>query len=114
VWHQLIRNHVFKDAYHSRPLDEVVERIRRYTPEINKLRAYIQNDYKKLCYKHSWLYEPDDRSGDETYGYKSIAQVNADLEYISDRFRSDFRLAWLVDVPNRITGLPEKSEEDKE
>jgi len=38
--------------------------------------------------------ENDYRSGWETYGYESI---NADMEYISDRWRAAFRLRWIID-----------------
>jgi hypothetical protein len=57
-------------------------------------------------------YEPDLRSGDETYGYKSRKQVSERLDYISDRFGAAFRITWMLGLPYRLAGLPEKTAEE--
>jgi hypothetical protein len=114
VWLRLIRNHIFKDSLHRRPIAEVCDRIIKYTPEIKKLIEYQEEDYRRMCSHYGWLYEPDNRTGEETYRYKSIEQVNFQLSYISDRFNAPFRLRWLLGVPDKIAGLPEKLEDEEE
>ena len=41
------------------------------------------------------LTENDPRPGSETYGFETIA---SDIEYISDRWRCQFRIQWIIDV----------------
>jgi len=106
VWKHIIANHIFIDHINERPLNEVVKRIKLYSGVIRKYRAYIDLCTHQIYKDHGWPYKPDTRPGEETYGYKSIEQVYGDLNYISDRFSSEFRLAWMLDLPNYIEGLP--------
>lgn len=50
-------------------------------------------------------YEPDTRTGDETYGYGSLGSIDSNLTYISDRCHATFRLTWLLELPERIALL---------
>lgn len=42
----------------------------------------------------------DYRSGEETYGYASLEDIEVSLFYISDRWRAPFRMRWLIDMIN--------------
>lgn len=106
-WHELIRNHIFVDYLHKRTIDDVVTRIRIYTPVLKKYKALLDAEYKKMCRKYRWFYDPDNRSGKESYGYRSVEHVQAELVYISDKFAAEFRLQWLIDLPDNIIGTPE-------
>ena len=91
-------NLVFKEVFNNchmngRDIKVTCSKIRKYRKYIQKMKSYYQrsqNDY---------------RSGYETYGYDSIKSIDNNLEYISDRFRAGFRLAWLVDVPEEVDRL---------
>lgn len=39
-------------------------------------------------------------SGEETYGYESLEKIKSTLYYISDRWKSSFRVRWLIDLIN--------------
>lgn len=40
----------------------------------------------------------DDRTGEQTYGYKNEQEILNDLCYISDRYNCQFRLRWTLDL----------------
>jgi hypothetical protein len=67
--------------------------IKKYHKCIQRLKSYHQ------------LSEGDYRDGYETYGYKSIEEIENSLLYISDRFSCAFRLSWLVNVPDEVERL---------
>jgi hypothetical protein len=90
----LIKNKVFDDCCY-RGLNETVERIKKYNHAITGLL-----NFWRLIEKF-----PEKRTGDEIYGYKSLTEINSDLSYISDRFNSEARLIWLLDVPKKVGGL---------
>jgi len=68
-------------------------------PFLGDLIYLYENDY--LVQENDW------RSGEDTYGYESEEAVLNDLEYISDRWGSAFRVRWVIDFldpdyyPNR-------------
>ena len=43
--------------------------------------------------------EGDNRSGAETYGFDTIEW---DLEYVSDRWRCQFRVQWIIDMLEQV------------
>ena len=115
VWFRLIANHIFEGFLFKHRLDDTVDRIKRYSNELKKYRAYLEEDQRRIFKNAGWDdYGPDLRSGDETYGYKSRKQVAERLDYMSDRFSASFRLTWMLELPERLAGLPEKTEEDSE
>lgn len=101
-WHNIIANHIFKDHYFTRSLEDTINRIELYSNVIKKYRDYLDLEHQYLCKKYGWIHEPDTRSGEETYGYESIEKILRDLDYISDRFIAEFRLTWMLDLPNRV------------
>jgi len=40
----------------------------------------------------------DNRKGVDTYGYESEESILINLQYISDRFATQFRLQWVLDL----------------
>ena len=114
----IIADHIFVDHLHTRSLDDVCERITRYSDVIRKLRDItrlnLQRVYKRRVFvnahgvKYTPMFEPDNRTGDETYGYESLESIEGDLEYISDRFIAEFRLTWLLGVPEKVELLKAK------
>jgi hypothetical protein len=113
VWYRLIANHIFEDFLFKRRLDETVDRIKRYSSELKKYRAYLEEHQRNIFKRAGWNdYGPDLRSGDETYGYKSRKQVSERLDYISDRFGASFKITWMLELPDRLSSLPEKTAEE--
>jgi hypothetical protein len=60
------------------------------------LRPYLKG-LKKLYIKLSQS-DGDYRNGEETYKYTSDEDIRNQLEYISDRWYSAFRVKWLIDL----------------
>lgn len=112
-WVNVIGNQIFVDYAASRSLEDMCERIVRYRNVIIKLRNIIDLESKRRyrdtdVYDENgklYTYEPDLRTGDETYGYKSLESISNNLNYISDRFCAEFRLNWLLEVPERVNLL---------
>jgi hypothetical protein len=106
IYHEIVRNHIF-DNYAVRPLPEMIERIEKYRGVLENyiysLRGYYTIHWRdSLKRDKKWgiqLHTSDLRRGWETYGYKSIEEIEGDLSYISDRFACEFRLQWLLDSP---------------
>ena len=70
---------------------------------IASIRELLQPYYAELVrlYENELLeLSHDYRSGEETYGYASLDAIQATLLYISDRWRIDFRVRWLIDLIN--------------
>jgi hypothetical protein len=117
AWINVIANQIFVDYVHSRSLEDACERIVKHRQVITKLRNLL--DYEeKWRYRNTpvydengklYTYEPDLRTGDETYGYKSLESITNNLEYISDRFCAEFRLTWLLEVPEKVQKLKESN-----
>jgi len=87
-----IQREVF-DFSHPLDLGKVVGKIERNKRAILALRAF------------HFAYDPDRRSGEETYGYTSLESIESSLEYICDRWGCAFRLTWLLGVPNAVAHL---------
>jgi hypothetical protein len=91
-------NLIFKEVFNNchmngRDIKVTCSKIRKYRKYLQRMKSYHQRS------------EDDYRSGYETYGYKSIESIDANLTYISDRFGAGFRLAWLVNVPEEVDRL---------
>lgn len=117
VYKNILANHIFTDYLYTRDLVETCRRIELYSGVIKKYINSIRQSHnihfrsqKKWNKRHGFsdrLY--DFRTGDETYGYKSIEEIEGNLNYISDRFAAEFRLQWLLDVPKNVAQLSEKN-----
>ena len=93
LWNRVFKK-VFKSANMSQvSLEETCCRIRKHRNAIKQLRHW------------HLIQEQDFRSGHETYGYKSLEDIETNLIYISDRFHAAFRLSWLVNVPEEVDKL---------
>ena len=91
-----IKNLLFKKVFNycnEIDLDDACKNIKRYKSSIQRLKSYCIS------------YEKDQRTGYETYGYKSIKSIESNLVYISDRFVCAFRLSWLVNVDDEVQKL---------
>jgi hypothetical protein len=104
-WRQIVANHIFVDYLNKRTLEDTCKRIVRYRNIIIKLRDALRVDHKRMSKKYNFVFNPDLRTGDKTYGYKSIESINNNLDYISDRFCAEFRLSWLLEVPEKVAAL---------
>jgi hypothetical protein len=110
TWRSVIANQVFEDFYYHWNLEKICERIIKHQNVIIKYRSYLEQRNIRSCKKYKSItpYEPDRRLGDETYGYESIDSIEGSLNYISDRFGGEFRLTWLLEVPERVALLQNK------
>lgn len=70
----------------------------KFTPYLRKrMEKEIRKLNKDICRLCDYKLEPDLRSGEETYGYKTKESIENNLMYISDRFNAPYRLRWLLD-----------------
>ena len=103
IYNDIVRFHIFND-YAVRPIAEMANLIDKHRGVIENyiyfLRKATKRIYKEWGSEHK--YEPDNRTGEKTYGYKSIEEIEGNLDYISDRFACEFRLRWMLGIPNKI------------
>lgn len=89
----LLTNKVFSNFYsvQNKDLQKAKEIISPYAGVIKaQLKWLAMTDY----------FGADDRTGEETYGYKDKESILMDLLYISDRYNCQFRLRWVLGVLN--------------
>jgi hypothetical protein len=79
-------------------VQEAVDHLRPHRWLIEQLYEKSLAEDVKLNKEYGFNSEPDLRSGQETYGYKSDESITCNLQYISDRWRAPFRLRWLLDL----------------
>jgi hypothetical protein len=89
------------DFAHPVDLNKVVLQIKKNKRAIQALRAF------------HLAYDPDRRSGSETYGYSSLKSIESNLEYICDRWGCAFRLTWLLGVPEAVSNLRQSNSSSK-
>jgi hypothetical protein len=70
----------------KKTLKEIVSRVKEIEPELEE--AYIN------IRKH----DPDNRIGVDTYGYDNIDSIKRNLEFVSDRWMTAFRVKWILDL----------------
>jgi hypothetical protein len=99
-WYNIIARHVFNDFYYNRGLTETCARIKKYSGVIQKMHNYLE--WEAMT---KWGDKPDDRAPEDVYGYKSLESIEGNLSYISDRFAAEFRLRWLLKVPEYVEKL---------
>lgn len=86
----LIYKKVFIFKNHEIDLEATCKQIRRYRKIINRYKSYAQILQKDYSIQ---------------YDYDSLESIQGHLFYISDRFTAAFRLAWLVNVPEKVDEL---------
>ena len=69
-------------------LKKLIKDLQPHLTVLEEIRAVLQEN------------EQDFRNGFETYKYESVSNICADLEYISDRWTSAFRVNWLIGLIN--------------
>ena len=70
---------------------------------IEQIRDALRPYYGLLVelYENELLVNEEDyRSGEDTYGYEDLESIQGSLSYISDRWKSCFRVRWLIDLIN--------------
>lgn len=70
---------------------------------VDEIRDALRPYYGILVemYESEMVVESDDyRSGSDTYGYETLEGIQWSLRYISDRWRTCFRVRWLIDLIN--------------
>ena len=87
LWNEFIE----KDGLKKNTMSEIIGRLKTVEPELIRLHDRAQREY------------PDDRPGEETYGYKDEASIKSNLEYISDRWNCAFRIRWILDLIKKET-----------
>ncbi len=92
IWNEFI----VEGKLETEPISYIVERLKETRPELEKL------------YEKSLLRDEDNRSGIETYGYKSESSIKSNLNYISDRWNCSFRIRWLLDLSKREDNIIEE------
>jgi len=96
AYRNIIRNYIFKDFCYTGNLDETCKSIKKYRGVLLKLIDILRLDNKR----HGW--KNDYKTGEETYGYKDIESIENNLMYISDRFLAEFRLQWMIKLPEKV------------
>lgn len=113
IYRHLISNHIFLNNGYTGELTETCRRIELYSGVILKYIDNIRNcsdiDFRgqrKWNKKHGFpKHFPDYRKGAETYGYANLERIEGNLNYISDRFSAEFRLQWMLELPEEIKKL---------
>jgi hypothetical protein len=106
---QVFNKHYFSGSYPTKEANEVLTDFRKILPELRyqlhiletKEKESYRKDLKKQKLTHRadiFPIPPDTRPASETYGYDNIPE---DLAHISDRWRSPFRVRWLISVVER-------------
>ena len=109
VYHEIIAKHIFADYFYLRTLEETCARITQYSGVIKKL-ILLLDQYDNIHYR--WLKKSNRKLGikprskvTDVDGYESIAEIESTLNYISDRFKCDLRLRWMLNVPDKVKEL---------
>lgn len=76
---------------HLYTIDDVIKEI---TPCLTWLKQHYENILTKEHGKELTCY----KSGYETYGYLNNEKILNDLDYISDRWRCDWRIRWIINL----------------
>lgn len=97
-WRRIIAYEIFNAYYYDGDYEGTLAKIRKHLPVLKKYLEYLHWSHAMLCKRQNWKYEPDLRSGKETYGYKDQETNEANLSYISDRFAAEFRIQWMIDL----------------
>ncbi len=87
LWNEFME----KDGLKKNTMREIIDRLKTIEPELVKL-------YNESCREY-----PDERPGEETYGYKDEESIRGNLEYISDRWNCAFRIKWILDLIKKET-----------
>ena len=111
--YHIIGQLIFDDFCYDRGLKQTCHRIRRHSRVIEKLIAWLRIENVRMAKEYEWEVRHDFRTGEETYGYKSIKNIEGNLNYISDRFSAEFRLTWLLGVPDAVDKLSENNSVNK-
>ncbi len=92
--YEILTRLVFSKFYslEDMTLPKAIEILKPYKGEIAAEIRYL-DWYDRLS---GW--EPDNRKGADTYGYESEESILNNLQYISDRFTTQFRLRWVLDL----------------
>ena len=105
VYKHIIANKIFDDCAYNGDLDKTIASIKKYKHVLEKFLFCLKNSqnihfrhWKKWDKRNGYGDMTDNRRGWETYGYKSKEAVEGNLNYISDRFSSEFRIQWMIDL----------------
>jgi len=95
---EVIRTHIFEN-WCVKDVERTVIAIKKHRGTIQKQIEFIKIDGKKNSNFKDFPWVADERTGEQTYGYNSLEEIECNLNYISDRFNCEFRLQWMLDVP---------------
>ena len=84
-------------SYLYRLLKSEVAQPKHLKRALTNLHEKYSKHESEACNRLSIEYEPDIRTGYETYGYESPQSIHHNVMYISDRFRCAFRIKWILD-----------------
>lgn len=107
-YYNIVSQEVFWDFLYKRGhLDAFISRAWKHRGVLKKYYKLLNENYldprynnyrdRRKSYSIVFL-QPDLRNGEETYGYDSVESIEGDLNYISDRFSSAFRIRWILDL----------------
>jgi len=112
VYKEIIRKHIFNDYFYSGDLQSTLDSIEKYRGVLMGYLHCLYNydnihgrHFKKENKRNGWNFTPDTRTGWETYGFDSIESIEGNLSYIADRFGSEFRIHWMLDIHDGINEL---------
>lgn len=92
-----------KTCFHKNRINEALSKFHNISgisfPDAIKIIQSIEVDLLALLPELQAM-ENDYRLGNDTYGYKED-EILVSLEYISDRWQSAFRIAWLLGLVNQ-------------
>lgn len=121
AYKRIVAYRIFNDYCYDGDLDKICCQIRKYRGVLEALLNIVEQQEmgqilprrsRRAIKSRKWFKSTcrdrlDPRKGDDTYGYKSIEDIELDLSYISDRFLAPFRLRWLLEVPEKVDQLKE-------
>lgn len=85
----------FMDRYYYESCNYSLNRvIKELTPCLSWLKRQYELVYTKRHGKELGCYQ----SGFDSYGYANEKKILDDLDYISDRWRCDWRIRWIINL----------------
>jgi hypothetical protein len=85
----------FMDRYYYESCNYTLDKvIKELTPCLLWLKRQYELVYTKIHGKELGCYQ----SGFDSYGYANEKKILDDLDYISDRWRCDWRIRWIINL----------------
>jgi hypothetical protein len=98
IWYSLVYSKVFKNYLENGEFN--LDEICRGIVEVSSVICCLCREEKRISYVGYEIPNPY-----ESYGYKSLENIELDLRYMSDRFHDPKKMLWLLYVPSEVARL---------